>query len=221
VDTGIADLFWVARGDTIDAGLVDGYLFSTHSDSTHPTEWSAPAQIGDPTVRAHPMANLAAARSSQNRMDILFIGRANATTDWLLHNAYWRSTNQWGAPGAANSNVIGEIPGPPIVHLEPLATIAACSRDLNSVDVFVIGVDGLLYRASLNVGTGVWSPLLPALPPGGPAPPRLASVDGACCQGPNDIEVVVTDWEGKTYATHWDTASGVHTRLERVHAPEI
>jgi hypothetical protein len=195
---GIADVFWVGA---------DGLVRAASSAAGAPGTWSAPVQVGAPAVRVHPFANLAAVSRDADRVDVLFVGRQDGTTEWRLHDVFWTNPGGWGAPPHA------QVAGGATVDLEPLAGIAACNRDADHVDAFVVGENGALFTTALTRATGAWSALRQI---GGAPASRLASVDAACHHGPNDVQVVVTGRDGNVYATRWNAGTADYGPLERV-----
>jgi hypothetical protein len=238
-DAGIADVFWVratagATSDIASASNVAPILITTmaaHGLATgaaviisgvpgniaangvftitvvSPTTFMLDESrgIGAPTHRAHPFANIAAVSSAPERMDVLFVGRADGTPDWMLIDGFWTSAASWGAP--PHSTIVA----PPAAQIDPLAPIAACSRDAHSVDAFVIGLDGGLYVATLDTATGAWSAFVPIA-----GPMLLASVDGACRQAGGGASVVATGRDGNVYSTSWNSGAVTYRALTRV-----
>jgi hypothetical protein len=215
---GIADVFWIEAAAT---NLVQ----TAHSDAPTPNDWSAPAPLGGPagltivappaapaTVRAHPLANVAAVSASAGRIDVFFIGRQDRIDDWRLYDAWWTPAAGWAAANVQYENIDA---ARNVVDLEPLAPIAACLRDATHVDVFVVGLNGTLYTQALDVapGAGTLGPLQPIAAPAGIL---IASVDGACTNGPGDMQVVATDRTGAVFATSWNAAAGNYDRLVAV-----
>ncbi|MER5755863.1 glycoside hydrolase domain-containing protein [Streptomyces sp. NPDC002088] len=193
---GLLDLFWVGG---------DGLVRTTAS--LQPGQWGIPRQIGAPTVRAHPFTNPAVVSRDANHLDVLFIGRADGTQPWLLQLISWTSNADWSAATQAV--------GGAATALEPMGAIAACSRTPTVIDAFAVAATGELLRTSFDQGTGVWTALtaIGGQPVVANLPLRVASVDGACCQGANDIEVIVSDRRGNVWATHWNTGLAAYTRL--------
>jgi hypothetical protein len=212
-EQGIVDVFWIEVAPT---NLVQ----TAHSDALTPNDWSAPARLGGPdgmriddhTVRAHPLANLAAVSASADRIDVFFIGRQDGIDDWRLYDAWWTPAGGWAAANVQFENLAA---AGNIVELEPLAPIAACLRDATHVDVFVIGMDGAMYTQALDLAAA-GAPLGRLRTIAAPAGLRLASVEGACTSGPNDVQVVATDRTGAVYATSWNAPAGNYDPLVAV-----
>ncbi|MET9894458.1 hypothetical protein ABZZ47_30435 [Streptomyces sp. NPDC006465] len=96
--------------------------------------------------------------------------------------------------------------------LEPSSRIAATSRSSAFLDVFVIGLDGMLYNTFLTTATGAWT----ALRRIGGTSPKLAHVVTACCKGTGDVEVLAVARDGSVWATHWDSALLDYVPMERL-----
>jgi hypothetical protein len=167
------------------------------SAAAAPTAWTQTQQIASATIRAHPLANLAAVSLNPNRIDLLFMGRADGTIPWLLYDFVWNGAN-W-----AVLSDVGNPGGVPRIDLDPLAPIAVCRVDANTIDAFAVGMDGALYWTQFTTASNAWSALT-RIGLGGAPGIRLASVDGASCSGPNDRQVVATGRDGNVYATRWD-----------------
>ncbi len=201
-DVGDADVFWVGSDAPINTGN-DGLVYWTSSAAAAPAAWTAARQIGSATIRAHPLANLAATSLTPTRIDVLFMGRADTTTAWLLHDFFWD-----GATWRVISNVGNRVPA---VALDPMSPIAVCRVDANTLDAFAVGLDdGALYWTQFTVAANAWSGLT-LIGLGGPAGVRLASIDAAVSAMPSDRQVVATGRDGNVYATRWDSVAGAFT----------
>lgn len=191
---GLLDLFWVGSDSLVRTSF-----------SIAPGVWSDPFVIGDPTVRVHAMANLAVVSPSHDRIEVVFVGRRDGDPVLRLYSTPWSIPTFWGTTheiGAGGGQVL----------LEPMARVAATSRNAAFVDVFVVDLDGHLRNTFLTTATGAWSALRPV---GGQAT-RLSGVAGACCAGADDVEVLVTARDGSVWATHWDATLPDYVPLERL-----
>jgi hypothetical protein len=198
---GDADVFWVGSDAAINAGN-DGLIYWTSSAAAAPAAWTARQQIANPTIRAHPLANLAAVSLGPNRIDVLFMGRRDGTNPWLLHDFLWDGANWVAVPNIGNG-----IAGHVDVDLDPLVPIAVCRVDANTIDAFAVGMDGALYLTEFTVAANTWSGLT-RIGFGGAASVRMASIDGAGCASSNDRQVVATGRDGNVYAARWDSGAG-------------
>ncbi|MFC8095442.1 glycoside hydrolase domain-containing protein [Streptomyces sp. NPDC057301] len=190
--TGLLDLFWVGS-DSV----------PRTSFSLGPGNWSNSFAIGDPFVRAHAMANLAACSPGPDLIEVPFIGRRDGDPKLRLYSTPWTTASLWGTTREIGG---GAVP------LEPSSRIAATSRSSAFCDVFVIGLDGMLYNTFLTTVTGVWT----ALRRIGGTPPKLAHVVTACCQGTGDVEVLAVARDGSVWATHWDSTLLDYLPMERL-----
>jgi hypothetical protein len=190
--TGQLDLFWVGS-DSV----------PRTSFSLGPGNWAESSAIGDPVVRAHTMTNLAACSPGPDLIEVPFIGRRDGDPKLRLYSTPWTTASFWGTTREIGG---GAVP------LEPSSRIAATSRSSAFLDVFVIGLDGMLYNTSLTTATGVWT----ALRQIGGTPPKLAHVVTACCQGTGDVEVLAVGRDGSVWATHWDSALPDYVPMERL-----
>jgi hypothetical protein len=190
--TGLLDLFWVGE-DSV----------PRTSYSLGAGNWSDSFPIGDPLVRAHPMTNPAACSPNPDLIEVPFIGRRDGDPRIRLYSTPWTTASLWGATREIGG---GSVP------LEPSSRISATSRSATFLDVFVIGLDGMLYNTFLTTTTGVWT----ALRRIGGTPPKLAHVVTACCRGTGDVEVLAVARDGSVWATHWDSALLDYVPMERL-----
>jgi Domain of unknown function (DUF1906) len=197
---GLLDLFWVGTDSLVRTSF-----------STAPGVWSDPFVIGDPLVRVHGMANLAVVSPSPDRIEVLFIGRRDGDPVLRLYSTSWSLATLWGNPPNTHEIGGGQVP------LEPMAHIAATSRNPSFVDLFVVSLDGHLHNTFLTTASGVWS----ALRPVAGQSPKLADVSGACCAGPDDVEVLTTARDGSVWATHWDATLADYRPLERLNLLDL
>lgn len=174
--------------------VIDQKIYTNTSFGDRPTVWSAMVQLGPPGVRVHPMANLVALSARSDRMDVLFIGRADGTTAWSLYDYYWEAADSWGnPPHSVSLNIVG----PPFVAVDPLVSIAACITNPTRIDVFVAGVDGSLYTTSFNpTGVPVFTPFRQE---GGAPPSRIAAIESAISQDLTHRAVFVTGSDDQLY----------------------
>ncbi|MEU1054259.1 glycoside hydrolase domain-containing protein [Streptomyces sp. NPDC005876] len=191
-NTGLLDLFWVGE-DSV----------PRTSYSLGAGNWSDSFPIGDPLVRAHPMTNLAACSPNPDLIEVPFIGRRDGDPRIRLYSTPWTRSSLWGATREIGG---GSVP------LEPSSRISATSRSATLLDVFVIGLDGMLYNTFLTTTRGVWT----ALRRIGGTPPKLAHVVTACCRGTGDVEVLAVARDGSVWATHWDSALLNYVPMERL-----
>lgn len=208
---GIVDVFWVGSDPAVNINTGDdGRLFWTLSGAATPNAWSIATQIGSATIRAHPLANLAAVSIDPNRIDVLFMGRDGAGP-WQLYDFVWDGVNWVALPD------LGNPAGAAAVNLDPMTPIGVCRVDANTIDAFAIGMDGELYQTEFTIAGNSWSAFTRiglGRPPAPATPVRLASVDGASCAAPNDRQAVATGRDGNVYATGWDGAA--FTPLEQI-----
>ncbi len=161
--------------------------------------WAGPARAAEPTVRCHPLANIALVSRTAGSMELVYIGRRDATPDWRVYATPWTAAGGWGTTAVV---------GGAATAVDPMVPIGVCARDAATVDAFVAGIDGLLYLTTFTAGA--WT----ALRQVGGAAVRLASVDGASTDGAGGTSVVVTGRDGELYA--WGTALADATPLERL-----
>ncbi|MFJ9729559.1 glycoside hydrolase domain-containing protein [Streptomyces sp. NPDC101209] len=190
--SGLLDLFWVGN-DSI----------PRTSFSLGPGSWSNSFAIGDPLVRAHAMTNLAACSPGPDLIEIPFIGRRDGDPNFRLYSTPWTTASLWGTTREIGG---GTVP------LEPSSRIAATSRSSAFLDVFAIGLDGMLYNTFLTTATGVWTGLRRV----GGTPPKLAHIVTACCQDTGDVEVLTVARDGSVWATHWDSTLLDYVPMERL-----
>ena len=161
--------------------------------------WAGPARAADPTVRAHPLANLCLVSRDANSMDLVYAGRRDATPDWRLYATPWTAAGGWGATA-----VIGGL----ATNIDPMVPIGLCARSPAVLDVFATGLDGLLYTTTFTAGA--WT----ALQQIGGAAVRIGAVEGTCVDANADTTVVVTGRDNQLYA--WNTGLPAATALERI-----
>ena len=115
--------------------------------SAGPGRWAGPLPAADPTVRAHPLANLALASRDASTMDLVYVGRRDGTPDWRIYATPWTAAGGWGATAVA---------GGAAVPVDPMVPIGLCARTAGILDAFVAGLDGLLYTTTFTAGA--WAP---------------------------------------------------------------
>jgi hypothetical protein len=203
---GQLDLFWVGTDHRIHT-----------SSSSAPGTWtdSKTAQVGDPTVEVHPLANVCAVSRSADRIDVLFVGRQTGTTAWRLYNAWWDNGgpgNGWGAP--PNSQIAGGI----ALNIEPMSPIAACARTVDHVDAFVVAATGAVLISTFDRVSNAWLPLaaIGGQPVTGGQPLAVGSVDSAVFLGGAEVGVTVTGRDQTIWATHFDATISGYTPFERI-----
>jgi hypothetical protein len=189
---GLLDLFFVGS---------DSLVRTTFSSA--PGAWAGAFTIGSPDVRVQGMANLAVVSPSEDRIELVFVGRRDSEPRNRLWAIEWTSTHGWGTSVAIGGDV---------VQVDPLSRIAAVSRSSDFVDVFVADTSGQLHDTFLSTGTGIWTPLRPV---GGGAA-RVADVVAATHVGQDDVGVVVTGRDGSVWATRWNVGLSDFLPLERL-----
>jgi hypothetical protein len=196
----LVDVFWV--GD-------DGLVRTSWSNSA---AWNGPLLIGDPSVRAHPMANLAVVSRTPDSIDVLYVARRDGDARWALYDTWWSAADGWGIP--PHTWAVGGT----AIDVEPLARVAATSRTPDYIDAFVVGADGQLYNTFWDGPTSAWHDLRQI---GGTATVlgksvRLAAVDSACHKTAGDVDVLVTARNGSVLASHWHGGLSDYVPLEHL-----
>ena len=207
-EAGETDVFVVAR-----AGAGKPWQLFWNSSSILGT-WPSFSVPGDPTIVLHPFSNVAAVSRGPKLMDIFAIGKQPTDTNWFLYTWWWNAAESWGTAPPGGTYNTRAIQGT-TVRPHPVSKIAAVSRSLLAIDVFLVGHDdGLLYTVSWDGTAGTWSDFQRV----GTNAITIASVDAAISRGPDGIDVTVTGRDGNVYVASWTAAAGAYTDLARVAA---
>jgi hypothetical protein len=156
---------------------------------------ASPARI-TPTGYATPGACIAAARQTDNQLDVFFVrGDGAVYVTWVAGTGHWTDGSP-SFPAPARITPTGLAPAG--------AHVAAAKQTANQLDVFVIGNDGAVY-VTWVVGTGAWSAVPARITPTNMAPTGAAMA--ASEQVPGQLDVVFVDNAGAMRVT-WVVGTG-------------
>jgi len=178
----IIDAFWVGPDGSLNTS------WWTRSGGWAPTRFS----IGDPAVKASTDGGIAAFGRHPGILDVFFIG-----DDDRPHTTWWTEQGGWATLSPA-------LAGP--ASVDASGGVAAVSRRLGVIDVFMVGSDSRLYTTWWTEQGG-WSPTVLQIG-GAPVPVQAICGCAAVARTPDALDVAYVGTDGGLYTVSWTSATG-------------
>ena len=156
-------------------------------------DWSGITNNWQPIGGVFPIgAQIAAVSRTYDSIDLFIVGKDGGVyTSWWSSGAGWSGTNGW--------RFIGRI-------FRPGAPVSAVARTEKSIDLFVVGNDGVVYTSWWHDGAD-WSGITNSWQPIGGVFPIGAQI-AAVSRTDDSIDLFIVGKHGGVYTSWWSSGAG-------------